>query len=106
LHVPHESIPPQPSLATPQVSFCDAHVDFAQPSLKPPSVVPVDAAHWFGVPPAPHASPVLQLPHEMMPPHFVSVTVPQLAWSSLHVGFTHPVPFASMPPSLMPLPSW
>jgi hypothetical protein len=71
--VPHESMLPQPSPICPQFAFCCAHVIGVHASGV---VVP----HWLG-PALPHDSPMGQVPHWMTPPHFGSVTGPQLALS-------------------------
>jgi hypothetical protein len=76
-HVPHMSIPPQPSPVVPQPTPSAAQVVGVQ----------VDASVWpqtLGLPPPPHVSAPVHVPHWSIPPQ-PSDCAPQLKPSLAHV---------------------
>jgi hypothetical protein len=80
-HVPHGSIPPQPSGMAPQFLWSAAQVVGVQPQTR-------------GVPPPPQVSGAVQLPQGMRPPQ-PSSTVPQLLVPHEPVG-TQPQTLAAL----------
>jgi hypothetical protein len=95
VHVPHASIPPQPSDCAPQLKPSFAHVVGTQATLP----------HWLGVPPPPHVWVSLQLPQSSIPPQPFDC-VPQLAWRLAHVFGVQRPPSGGVPqtPGLPPPP--
>ena len=63
VHVPHETVPPQPSGATPQF-------------LPPVQVVAGVQPHLLAVPPPPHVCGAMHVPHEVTPRGRLQLSVP------------------------------
>src|SRR5450432_4465249 len=95
------------SVTAPQVAPSSSQVEGVQ--VPPSGIVFVPMPQRFGSTP-PQTSPAPQVPHSMTPPHLVSVTKPQLAFSSSHVEGqpleVPPSPRVKLPPvAPLPLPA-
>jgi hypothetical protein len=92
MHVPQESMLPQPSPAGPQLMFCCAHV------LGTHAGGPASPAPHMLKPPPPQTAGAMQVPQSRVLPH-PSEFIPQFQFSPTHVFGTHAGGPAS-PPSV------